>query len=190
MKERECDNRYVLIQDILEQLPPVPGAVGVRRELLSQARMAVAQHDTKQLEKLYREVQMLARSLGIQSGGRINCPPPGGEPDPNCIESTHPETANVCRDAGPGLPDWDRRQRRRSRVREHAPIRYPYGDEPPVRPRSSSDTLPGKPESLLPAACRERLAAYRRWFAGQEDDCRFGGDALGARLRPASEPRE
>jgi hypothetical protein len=120
----------------------------VRDALLAEAGAAFARSDVEALEKLHRQVQTLARSVGMP------------------IDSVHLERGVVS--PAPPAPDAPPRWgavhqpvafRRR---RDHAPVRYPWGEEPPPRPRSSSDIVPGKPERLLPGDCRERLAAYRR----------------------------
>jgi hypothetical protein len=74
-------------------------------------------------------------------------------------------------EAGPGLPSWGQSPRRTASSswrREHAPIRFPYGD-PPVSPnRGSNDTTHYMPDSKLSADCLARVKAYRRSIAERQ----------------------
>jgi hypothetical protein len=136
----------------------------------SEANAAFARSDVAALDKLLRQVHTLARSVGTPLNGphlirKPNNPPPPLEAD---ADASHPLRWSALNKSAP-FP----------RRRDHAPIRYPWGEEPPPRPRSSSDIVPGKPEHLLPADCRERLAAYRRAEAAAReapsDACQLHG---------------
>jgi hypothetical protein len=127
----------------------------VRDALLALSHAAFAKRDVAGLEKLLRQVQILARSVGVPIAGvRVQRTPVAIAPP----ESAAPSPARWA--AVPRPAPFPRR-------RAAAPLRYPWGDEPPPRPRSSSDVLPGTPECLLSAGCRERLAAYRRSVAAR-----------------------
>ena len=169
----ECDvnrtpahTRYDLIENLLEQLPPTPAVIGVRRELFKQANIALARRDSRHLDKLYREVQVLAQSLGIERGGRISRRATPNEPErdstvaPASAAATHLEVRS------------DHIHRTASWRRPHAPLRYPYGDPPTGADTRmpTSDILPSKPESLLPKACRDRLGAMRRARHADRDE--------------------
>jgi len=117
------------VRSLLEQLPPSPAIVALRRELQAQIERAVVQRDTAALEKLYREIQALARSLGVGRNGQISTV--------NRIEQA-PTAKLVKHNPGPGLPGWGRRATSRrvgysGPAREHAPLRYPHGDPPVSR---------------------------------------------------------
>jgi hypothetical protein len=130
----------------------------VRDALLAKTTVAFARTDVAVLETLHRQVQALARSVGTSVDGvHVTRKLVGPPPAPESVPPPAHRWASVPR-ATP-FP----------RLREHAPMRYPWGDEPPARPRSSSDVVPGKPDHLLSAGCRERLAAYWRSVAQQFD---------------------
>jgi hypothetical protein len=125
----------------------------VRDALLAEARAALARSEVTTLDKLHRQVLALARSRGTPLDGA------------QLIRKSNYLPSRV--DAGGAAPPASRWSAASKSVpfprrREHAPLHYPWGEEPPPRPRSSSDIVPGKPEHLLPADCRERLAACRR----------------------------
>ena len=157
MDRSESYNRYALIENLLEPLPPMPATIGVRRELFTQANIALARRDTRHLDKLYREVQALARSLGIEGGGRINRQTATHQPESNpTAASASAVEAHSTNAAGPGLPGWGWRAKPasgRAPTREHAPIRYPWGGEPPV-------PEPPQPPARLPATLEARIIAY------------------------------
>lgn len=122
----------------------------VRDALLAEAGAAFARSDVAALDKLLHQVHALARSVGTPLDGTHLIRKPN---------SPSPQTeANPTRWSAVSKPV-------EFRWREQAPLHYPWGEEPPLRPRSSSDVLPGKSELLLPADCRERLAALRRSIA-------------------------
>ena len=134
----------------------------VRDALLALSQAAFAKRDVAGLEKLLRQVQILARSVGMPVAGVG-------------VQRTPVEIASSPESTLPAPARWTsvRKPVAFPRRRDHAPLRYPWGAEPPPRPRSSSDILPGKPEHLLSADCRDRLAAYRRsvasWSAAESD---------------------
>ena len=123
----------------------------VRDALLALSEAAFAKSDIAALEKLFRQVRILARSVGVPMTGVH-------------VERTPVEIASSPESTLPAPARWTsvRKPVAFPRRRDHAPLRYPWGEEPAPRPRSSSDILPGKPEHLLSVACREVLAAYRR----------------------------
>jgi hypothetical protein len=93
--------------------------------------LAYATQDIAGLEKLYRQLQVLARSVGMQSGGLINV----AGIDAHCHEQ---KSSNVIhRPAEPGFTGWNppgaaRRVSYAASRREQAPLRYPWGESPPV----------------------------------------------------------
>ncbi|HEY3935046.1 MAG TPA: hypothetical protein VGL65_10575 [Gemmatimonadales bacterium] len=66
------DKAYDRVFALLEELPTTSAVMMLRQQILRQAGVARARHDTARLEKLYRETQALARSLGVGLGGKIS----------------------------------------------------------------------------------------------------------------------
>jgi len=128
----------------------------VRDALLAEAGAGFARSDVAALDKLLRQVHALARSVGMPLGGACLARSPADPPPPTEANASLPRWSAVSKPA-------------EFRRREHAPLHYPWGEGPPPRPRSSSDVLPGKPEALLSANCREHLAAYRRSVALRDE---------------------
>jgi len=93
---------------VFEQLPPSPAVTALRRELQSQIDRAVARRDIAVVEKLYREIQALARSLGVGRNGQINTV--------NRVERESTINA-VKHNAGPGPSDSASARRGRARRR-------------------------------------------------------------------------
>ncbi|MGH7524525.1 MAG: hypothetical protein ACREK8_09475 [Gemmatimonadales bacterium] len=149
---------------LLEQLPPSASTLALGQELLQHGAAAYAYGNLAELENLYRQVNALAQSLGVERAGHINRRVIPDERAGAVIDnSREPVTRRIA--AGPGLCGWGRRGERtasNARTREHAPLEYPWGKEPEPHPRSATDILPAKPLGASSAQCRVRIEAWRR----------------------------
>ncbi len=123
---------------LLEALPRLAAVQPLERAWRRRATGYIAHNDFTGFRGLLHEVDRLARALGVGRNGKINT---------GLAAATLPAPApRVHHQAsGPGLPGWGRPSLRRSVPsswrRPHAPLRYPWGPEPPVSPPRRSDPV-------------------------------------------------
>lgn len=137
---------------LLEQFPPSTRHSALGRELLQQVDMAGARQDLPTLDKLYRQLQVLARSLGIQGGGLIN------RVRAEAHGHEHATANAIHHAAGPGPAGW-----RSPAATRHvsyagprgatAPIKHPWGAPPESMP--TAEQRPAR----LPATLEARTIA-------------------------------
>ena len=142
---------------LLVALPSSPAVKGLRQVLRHRANSALAHGDVIALEHVFREAQILLRSLtNTTTGFQVVRRPP--------VQPTEPV---VRREAGPGKPGSKYAPGRwspQSRVREHAPIQYPYGD--PLSP----GTLEERKAARIAIAAREAEVRRRQLDEAQARD--------------------
>lgn len=132
---------------LLEELPSSAGARTTQMAVLQRADAARAHVDVPALQKLHRQAKILVQAMHRPA---------------NCVNdaaasrtTTSPAVGGETRLARsvPSSP-W--------RKREHAPIRYPFGEPPHGWDTRLHDTIESMPDSKCSADCLARLIALRR----------------------------
>jgi hypothetical protein len=166
------------ITALLEELPPSAGILATRMALLRATDAALARVEVAALKKLDRETKLLLQAMRRS--------PNALDPAARRATTTAP---TVAAQAKPSAPPSGRSSRWRNR--EHAPIRYPYGEPPHGWETRLHDTIESMPDSKSSAECLARLNALRRSRAEQRAEEAEARQCRGqVRYHGADEPPE
>ena len=141
------------IAALLEELPPSAGIRVTRTAILRSADAALASADVAVLKKLHREAKFLLQGMRRSAPSDVAAAQTITAPPPVELQAARPRPRRV--------------RSSRWRKREHAPIRYPYGEAPHGWETKLHDTSESMPDSKSSAECLARLNALRRSRAEQ-----------------------